>query len=708
MKRTLPFIFGLFAALQAFAQPLPDLSKYKTTTAKLERLAKIGDSLILAEKHVALHDVALYAIKLTPANDAKRLALFHYQLGFALETTSKSDSCFRIYEKSLDYAKKARDTRQTVQSLDRLLFLYNNVAGFKAKSEAALKEALAIVDTLRDPMDKVELYSSIQNYYSIRGEYEKQVRYLLESIELKKKLIAQGKVKDREYVVSDLMNLAEMYFELEQADNGLRYAKEARSYMVNNTVYRHHYYKDMTDAYLLLRQPAMARTYYDSLSAMLTPDDIQPTRRHNKIAADLGFTDYYLTRNKPDSAAIYIQRAVALAPQWAPDFLMSQVRYMEGSVYYAQKKYEKALPLLTASEPLIEEFGAQMYVALLQSIARCYAAAGQWQNAYAYYDKYAPLRDSLYRESAKKSIADAEARYQNKEKQAEIQIKNLQIDEAQKQRLWLISGLAFVTLSLVLLGVIYRNKRRTATLLDDKNRQLGKLIEDLEEANRTKAKLFGIISHDLRSPISQVYQFLKLQQLNPDRLNHIQKEQLSEKIQTATGSLLETMENLLLWSKTQMNQFQPSIEHVAIAEVTAQCLSLLHLNIEAKQLQVIHDIPGEAAADTDPYYLQTILRNLLQNAIKAAEEQSTLTLAWDEAARRLTIENTGPAFSQAQYERVLAQTDLQKGLSGLGLRLVDELSAKSGLTVRFENPEEGITRTVINVNATTGGSGNGR
>jgi len=696
MRKHLVAAFALVATgIGAFAQHIPDLSAYKTQQAKLKRLVAICDSLTLHEKHAALHTAAHYGIRITPPGDLKHLAYFHYRLGYALETTSKSDSCFQMHEKSLEYARKARDTRQTVLTLNRLLFLYTNVAGYKAKSEAALKEALAMIDTLGNPVDKIELYSSVQNYYTVRGEYEKQIRYLLESIEFKKKLIAEGKVKDREYVVSDLMNLGELYIELQQGENGIRYSKEARSYMVSNTDYRNHYYKDMTDAYLLLQQPGMARTYYDSLSAMLEPGNIQPRRRSNKIAADLGFTDYYLNINKPDSAEIYIRRAAGLAEKWAPEYLLSQVRYMEGSVYYAQGRYQQALPMLVASEGMIRDFGRQMYVALLQSIARCYAATGEWKKAYEYYDKYAPMRDSLYQESAKKSIADAEALYQNKEKQREIQIKNLQIDEAQKQRIWLISGLAFVSLSLVLLGIIYRNKRRTAALLDSKNQELGRLIYELEEANRTKAKLFGIISHDLRSPINQVYQFLKLQQLNPDLLSITQKQQLSEKIQTATGSLLETMEDLLLWSKTQMNQFQPTVEPVRIAQVTEQCLGLLRLNIEARQLQVEQHIPQEAMAETDPYYLQTILRNLLQNAVKAADEHSIVRLTWNEVGRELHIENSGLAFTQAEYEHLLDQPDRQNGLSGLGLRLVDELSAKSGLGVRFENPAEGTTRTVI-------------
>ncbi|HRF25200.1 MAG TPA: hypothetical protein PLR98_13585, partial [Chitinophagaceae bacterium] len=59
-----------------------------------------------------------------------------------------------------------------------------------------------------------------------------------------------------------------------------------------------------------------------------------------------------------------------------------------------------------------------------------------------------------------------------------------------------------------------------------------------------------------------MYQFLKLQQLNPDALSNEQKAELNNKIQNATGSLLETMEDLLLWSKTQMNEFKVTMQPV--------------------------------------------------------------------------------------------------------------------------------------------------
>jgi len=210
---------------------------------------------------------------------------------------------------------------------------------------------------------------------------------------------------------------------------------------------------------------------------------------------------------------------------------------------------------------------------------------------------------------------------------------------------------------------------------------LALLNNDLEEANQTKAKLFGIISHDLRSPISQVYQFLKLQQMAPDRLNEVQRLELSNKIQSATGSLLETMEDLLLWSKTQMNQFNTDMQPVSVKDVVDECLGLLQLNIEAKNIDVNNELTSDFIVHSDPYFLLTILRNLLQNAIKVSPENGIIRVNFKE--RTLKIENCGGHFSQHQYEQVLTSKEDVNSLSGLGLRLVDELSRKVQAKVTF-------------------------
>ncbi len=235
-----------------------------------------------------------------------------------------------------------------------------------------------------------------------------------------------------------------------------------------------------------------------------------------------------------------------------------------------------------------------------------------------------------------------------------------------------------------------------ADVLDEKNKTLARLNNDLEEANQTKAKLFSIISHDLRSPISQVYQFLKLQQLNPQLHTEAQKQQLSTRIQEATGSLLETMEDLLLWSKTQMSQFNTNMQRTSLLPVVVQCEQLLKLNTEAKGVRIENAIPDSLEVVTDAYFLQTIMRNLMQNAVKASPENEVVRIhSFQDEALVVSINNRGIPFSQQDYEQILQSKDTGKGLSGLGLRLVDELSAKLNIRVTFSIESDQSTTVKI-------------
>lgn len=303
--------------------------------------------------------------------------------------------------------------------------------------------------------------------------------------------------------------------------------------------------------------------------------------------------------------------------------------------------------------------------------------------------------------TANKNFADAEAKYQNKEKLQEIANKNLKLTVAQKEKWWLISGIGLLTLSGVLLFINFRNKKKLAALLLTKNQTLEELNTRLNEANQTKAKLFSIISHDLRSPISQVYQFLKLQQLNPDALSFEQKSVLSEKIQTATGSLLETMEDLLTWSKTQMNTFTIDVQEFEITPVIEGCQKLLHLNSEAKNISYEQNLLPGTTVKTDSYYLQTIIRNLLQNAIKASPQNGIIHIKVGEQERKiiLSIRNQGVAYTQKEYEQFISDTDSAKNFNGLGLHLVHELSQKTGIGIVFSTPADYTTQVNITIPA---------
>ena len=144
-----------------------------------------------------------------------------------------------------------------------------------------------------------------------------------------------------------------------------------------------------------------------------------------------------------------------------------------------------------------------------------------------------------------------------------------------------------------------------------------------------------------------------------------------------------------------MSQFKVQKQMVEILPIVLQCEDLLRLNMETKNINIKKSIHPSANIYTDPYYLQTILRNLLQNAIKASPKNSMVEITF--AENNLSISNLGTPFTQMQYEAALAHDDLSKGLSGLGLKLVDELAKKIGATVNFtkSNEEQTVAEVVF-------------
>ncbi len=656
-----------------------------------------GDSLVGVSNIRALETLARKVLPQVAADDWYNQALFHYYLGQSMEMPANYDTAVYHYEQAVAFARKAKDGALLSRPLRGLVYAYYAAAEKKKLDQVAL-ELEHMSDTTKNEELRIINNSVLANYYAAKGIHEKQLNYLLEDLAYAQRELAKGKQTERfnAYVAEDFIKIAELYnTNLKQPDKSKAFLDKARTYILStdqgSSVF---FYKLYAQALLDLGEEDKAMPYYDSLSAMCTAGFGMAC--NVRVTLDLVFVEHMLDAGKRDQARLFLDRAKKLAPDYAQDpTTLSQLQLLEGEVYLAGADYRSALPFLKEAEAGGRVVSLEFFTKVQAALARCYAGLGQWQDAYRYAGQNMLLQDSLYLEKTQQGLANAEAKYQNKEKQQQIEQQQVQLSYARKQLWWLAGGLALLLLVAVLLLIIYRNKKRTADLLDHKNKALAQLNHELEEANQTKAKLFSIISHDLRSPISQVYQFLKLQQLDQNRLTEEQRNVLSYRIQTATGSLLETMEDLLLWSKTQMNQFNTEMQPVVVSDVVGDCLQLLQLNSDAKRIRVNDTVAAGVQVQSDPYFLQAIVRNLLQNAIKAAPEDSTIDIGW--AGNTLSISNGGAHFSQTDYETAITAAQSPKSLSGLGLRLVDELSRKIGARVYFADTAGAGTRVQLHL-----------
>ena len=699
MKRIIWFLLLFTVVTQTRGQVAPDLSTYKTLNEKVDAWRTYCNKLLTETfEYRKLIGEAKKGLLLVPDDSIAKKAMFNLFAGCAYENTNQLDSAVFFLKRAAELSQKINKTSYEITALSRLNYVYGYLRNTVMVNNT-VKRMTEIGNKSTDVTTKQLAMDAVAKYYTDINDYQKAIEYTIIATDLyKEALRTDTLITSTINLGYDYSNLANLFNQIGQHAKAIDYLEQARAIIGDRALTGNEetLYLYFLQSYLGLNQPDSAQYYYHLMYKGMTGRD---TLFYMLSTANYLYGQYFLDKNKVDSAYYYGKKSKALALKAEEVSTTTQSGELMGTIYYHQGKYDEALQELKTILNYSFDFHKESYADIHKIIADCYAKQMRWDSAYVHYKMYSEMSDTLMQAAANKNFAEAEARYQNKEKQQEIISKNLKLSVAQKEKVWLISGIALLTLSGVLLFVNFRNKKKLAGLLLEKNRSLEQLNTRLNEANQTKTKLFGIISHDLRSPISQVYQFLKLQQLNPDALTPEQKSVLSEKIQTATGSLLETMEDLLIWSKTQMNAFHIDIQEVEIVPVIQACQNLLQLNSEARNISYQTDLPENITAKTDSYYLQTIIRNLLQNAIKASPQNGIINIdaSQQQNLTIISIQNRGAAYTQKEYEAFIQDPESAKSFNGLGLRLVHELSQKTGITITFSAPEPDTTQVTISV-----------
>ncbi len=688
MYKLIGFFLTLLFSVNILAQPSSEaIERIKKTEQKIDTLKEYISKAVESRNFNELLAFTNEGISYGRDNSAK--AYFAYYRGYAFHELKQFDSAISNTLMAFELYQKDGDLSGEADAMLRLHYIYY-YAGRGKEREPMMKRAISIIDTTNNVKAKAVLIGMLGEYYYDQGLYEKSIDYKLKYINLEKNKKFPLPDNASNNIAVTYAQIGETFFMLNESTKALEYLRESKNY------YRNYYrgeatvINDFITAFVNLNQSDSAIACYNNLYRMMKPND---TLFEILAGANNSLAKYYLERNNLIQAFLFAKKQFYLSKKSNELLEIISSHLLLGEVLCKQQNYKEALEHLTIAEKNIYSFGRDNVAALRLIQAKVYAGLDKWEEAYLKYDEYNQLHDSIIAEYSTKNIANAEAKFQTKEKQQQIEVQQAQLTYNKKQKIGFLAGLLLMGAIVTLLIIFYRNKKRTANVLNSQNQQLSVLNSALAEANQTKAKLFGIISHDLRSPISQVYQFLRLQQMDHVNLSSEQQVRLNEKIESAAGSLLETMENLLLWSKTQLNQFEPRIQNIQLYDLMVECLNLLQLNIESKKLIIINKIPLMQLVESDANILQTIIRNLLQNAINASPENENITVLFK--SNTLYINSNGNPFTQTDYERIINSDTNDQLLSGFGLKTVAELSYRINATILFSSDDNFSTSSQV-------------
>lgn len=148
--------------------------------------------------------------------------------------------------------------------------------------------------------------------------------------------------------------------------------------------------------------------------------------------------------------------------------------------------------------------------------------------------------------------------------------------------------------------------------------------EELRELNATKDKFFSIIAHDLRSPFSAL---INVSDMLTDKVKALKDDEvleLAELINKASKNTFNLLENLLIWSRTQTGGMRFNPENLILSDIIYENIELAKAMAQEKQLTFnVGALPIELCF-ADRSMLNTILRNLMTNAIKFSHKDGVI------------------------------------------------------------------------------------
>lgn len=221
------------------------------------------------------------------------------------------------------------------------------------------------------------------------------------------------------------------------------------------------------------------------------------------------------------------------------------------------------------------------------------------------------------------------------------------------------------------------------------NNELTNSEAELKKANETKNKLFSIISHDIRSPLNAMLVSTETVNLYFDKFS---KEELSKSIKSiylSTQQLSNLITNLFDWAKAQRDGIQFNPDFLNLTVVTEEILKIYNENIKQKQLQITlnYNLKNEfAMAFCDKNLYETIIRNLISNAIKFSHPESEIKITfsdYNDKFMQISVTDTGIGISEEDIPKLFRDDIDRKKIgnspekgSGLGLLLCKEFVEK--------------------------------
>lgn len=234
----------------------------------------------------------------------------------------------------------------------------------------------------------------------------------------------------------------------------------------------------------------------------------------------------------------------------------------------------------------------------------------------------------------------------------------------------------------------------TQLKLKDALDKLKQTENELRIVNDIKDKFFTVFIHDIRQPIHSLNGFIRILHDRYDRMEEEKRVSVVQTIKDSSMHLQNLIENMLQWSQIQSGLFEWTPQSFNLWELIAISENLFAEEIRQKGINITIDIDDSIHVYADKSMVGSIIRNLLQNAIKYTPDKGFIQVCSQRIGKfeQITISDSGVGIRAEDLKEIfdLKQRHSTTGLhgekgSGMGLALCNEFVMINGGEMSVES-----------------------
>ncbi|MFY9150624.1 MAG: tetratricopeptide repeat-containing sensor histidine kinase [Prolixibacteraceae bacterium] len=576
-----------------------------------------------------------------------------YQTGKIFFTSRDFTTAIRYYEKAIPLFRQLNDTSSLTTC-----YSYIGISNFNlSKSKDAIASYLeGLKLSKNDPDYSAELLANIGLVHTEMNNFKEAVSYFRQALKINQS------IRDTGSLAIDYDHLGVCYSEFKMPDSALVNHHKAL-YFFKKIGKEDRYAVSLSNIAWVLPN------YPDSLNKAITYFNMAWTKFQ-----ELGWNHY--------EADTQHGIAYILSKQGKLD---ASVSTYKNSIRLA-KKYHRELFLMKK---------------IHLGLSEVYKLKGDYQNALESHILYSQYSDSAVEKQKFDQLAALEKQFDTEKKENEIiRLQSKQeITDIQLKKNKQLKQLGYVT-TLMLLGFVffvllkYFDKIKLNKILEEKNQIIEASERELKIINAAKNKFFSIIAHDLKNPLHSVLGYSSLLSKDYERFSDHERRKFANDINVSTNNIFRLLQNLLEWSRSQTGKITFEPLEVELKKLLDNSVNVLYSVAEQKNIRINFDYNEELKIYADPLMIETILRNLINNAIKFTPENGEIAIVakQNENTIEICVTDTGTGISETDRQNLFRidskvkrkGTNNEDG-SGLGLILCKEFVEKNNGTIWVES-----------------------